>query len=157
VIRNGERIGPGSMRVGRFIGRLGVVSLPAVQVGLGIDERVVRRHVAKLEAAGWLGREPCVWGQGSIAWLTGRGLNGTALGGLQPLKLPPSPTTVDHGVVVGWTAARVERHGGRWKSARELALDPGRWAARIPDKRARFTIPCPTWPSGYQTGRGRSL
>lgn len=110
------------MRVGRFIGRPGVVSLPAVEVGLGIDERVVRRHVAKLEAVGWLGREPWVWGGGSVAWLTCRGLDGTALGGLQPLKLPPAPTAVDHGVAVGWTAARVERRGRRWKSARELAL-----------------------------------
>ncbi len=47
MTRKGERLGPGSMRVGRFIGRVGVVSLPAVEVGLGIDERVVRRHVAK--------------------------------------------------------------------------------------------------------------
>jgi hypothetical protein len=123
------------MRLGRFIGRLGVVSLPAVEVGLGIDERVVRRHVAKLEAVGWLGREPWVWGEGSVAWLTGRGLDGTSLGGVQPVKLPPSPTTVDHSVAVGWTAARVERRGRRWMSARELALDPDRWAVRIQDER----------------------
>jgi hypothetical protein len=55
--------GPGSLRVGRFIGRLGVVSLPAVQAGLDLDQRVVRRHVAKLEAAGWLARTPWVWGE----------------------------------------------------------------------------------------------
>ena len=48
-----ELPGPGTMRVGRFIGRLGVVSLPAVGVGLDLDQRVVRRHVARLEAA-WL-------------------------------------------------------------------------------------------------------
>src|SRR5450631_3786725 len=46
------RPGPGTLRVGRFIGRLGVVSIPAVEVGLDLDQRVVRRHVAKLEAAG---------------------------------------------------------------------------------------------------------
>jgi hypothetical protein len=44
--------GPGTLRV-EFIGRLGVVSLPAVEVGLNLDQRVVRRRVAKLEAAGW--------------------------------------------------------------------------------------------------------
>lgn len=54
--------GPGTVRVRRFIGRVGVVSMPAVAVGLGLDERVVRRHVAKLEAAGWLSREPWVFG-----------------------------------------------------------------------------------------------
>jgi hypothetical protein len=127
--------GPGAVRVGQFIGRIGVVSLPAVEVGLGLDERVVRRHVAKLEAARWLGRAPWVWGQGSVVWLTDRGLDGTALGGLQAVKLPPAPTTVDHGVALAWTAARVERRGHRWKSARELALDPAQWTVRIPDER----------------------
>jgi DNA-binding MarR family transcriptional regulator len=43
--------------VGRFIGRLGVVSLPAIEAGLDLDQRVVRRHVARLEAAGWLVRQ----------------------------------------------------------------------------------------------------
>jgi hypothetical protein len=55
--------GPGTVRVARFIGRLGVVSLPAVEVGLDLDQCVVRRHVAKLEAAGWLARMPWVWGR----------------------------------------------------------------------------------------------
>jgi hypothetical protein len=50
------RAGPGTLRVGRFIGRLGVVAVPAVEIALGLDERVVRRHVAKLERLGWLGR-----------------------------------------------------------------------------------------------------
>jgi hypothetical protein len=76
-----------------------------------------------------------VWGEGSVVWLTGRGLGATALGGLQPVKLPPAPGTLDHAVAVGWTAARVERRGRRWMSARELALDPGRWAVRIRDER----------------------
>ena len=58
--------GPGTLRVGRLIGRLGVVSLPAIEAGLDVDQRVVRRHVAKLEAAGWLGRAPWVWGEGSV-------------------------------------------------------------------------------------------
>ena len=45
--------------------RVGVVSLPAVEVGLDLDQRVIRRHVAKLEAAGWLARAPWIWGEGS--------------------------------------------------------------------------------------------
>jgi integrase len=59
-----------------------VVSLPAVEVGLQLDERVVRRHVAKLEAVGWLGRAPGMWGEGSVVWLTARGLIGA-----EPYKL----------------------------------------------------------------------
>ena len=133
--RNAGVPGPGSVRVGRFIGRLGVVSLPAVEVGLALDERVVRRHVAKLERAGWLERAAGVWGEGSVAWLTTAGLTGTALGGLPPVKAPPAPGTVDHGVAVAWTAARVERRGRRWFAARELALEPDRWAVPMRDAR----------------------
>ena len=98
--------GPGTVRVGRFIGRLGVVSLPAVEVGLDLDERVVRRHVAKLEAAGWLARAAWVWGEGSVAWLTGARHREPGLGGVRAVKAPPAPTTIAHGVLVGWSAAR---------------------------------------------------
>lgn len=123
------------MRVGQFIGRLGVVSLPAVGAGLGLDERVVRRHVARLEAGGWLGRAPWVWGEGSVVWLTASGLRITDLGGLRPVKAPPSPTTVAHGLLVAWSAARMERRGLRWRSARELAADSDRRAVRMRDER----------------------
>jgi hypothetical protein len=120
--------GPGTLRVGRFIGRLGVVSIPAVEVGLDLDQRVVRRHVAKLEAVGWLARAPWVWGEGSVVWLTGAGMDGARLGGVRPIKSPPGATTIAHGVLVGWSAARVEHRGRVWKSARELALERERWA-----------------------------
>jgi hypothetical protein len=127
--------GPGSLRVGRFIGRLGVVSLPAVQAGLDLDQRVVRRHVAKLEAAGWLARAPWVWGEGSVVWLTAAGIEGAGLGGVRAVKSPPAPTTIAHGVLVGWSAARAEHRDRVWKSARELALDRERWA--VPMRRER--------------------
>jgi hypothetical protein len=51
--------------VGRFGGRLGVVGLPAMGVGLGLAERV-RRHVARLEAVGWLERTTGIRGEGSL-------------------------------------------------------------------------------------------
>ena len=123
--------GPGAVRVGRFIGRLGVVSLQAVGAGLDLDQRVVRRHVARLEAAGWLERAPWVWGEGSIAWLTGRGIEQAGLGGVRAVKSPPGATTIAHGVLVGWSAARIEHRRRIWKSARELALEPERWAVTI--------------------------
>jgi hypothetical protein len=99
-----------------------------VGVGLDLDQRVVRRHVAKLEAAGWLAREPWIWGEGSVVWLTGAGIEGAGLGGVRPVKSPPAATTITHGVLVGWSAARVEHRGREWKSMRELATDPDRWA-----------------------------
>jgi len=119
--------GPGSLRVGRFIGRLGVVSLPAVEAGLDLDQRVVRRHAARLEAAGWLERAAWLWGEGSVAWLTSLGVESSGLGGLRAVKAPPAPSTIAHGVLVGWSAARAEKRGRVWKSARELALEPDRW------------------------------
>lgn len=122
--------GPGALRVSRFIGRLGVASLPAIEAGLELDQRVVRRHVARLEAAGWLVRAPWVWGEGSVAWLTGAGIESTGLGGIRALK-SPGTSTIAHGVMVGWSAARVERRRRVWKSARELAIDPERWAVEI--------------------------
>jgi hypothetical protein len=121
-------VGPGSILVGRFVGRLGVVSLRAVEVAFDLDERVVRRHIAKLEAAGWLARAPWIWGEGSVAWLTSIGTESAGLGGLRPVKAPPAPTTISHAVLVGWSAARLERRGRAWKSAREIALDPERWS-----------------------------
>lgn len=128
VVSQGIVTGPGTLRVGRFIGRVGVVSPPAVGVGLDLDQRVVRRHVAKLEAAGWLAREPWVWGEGSVVWLTGAGIEGAGLGRVRPVKAPPGTTTIAHSVLVGWSAARVEHRGRVWKSARELAVDREQWA-----------------------------
>jgi hypothetical protein len=132
------------------VGRLGVVSLPAVAVGVGLDGRVVRRHVARLEAVGWLGRAAGVWGEGSVVWLTARGLAGVGLGGVRPVKAPPSPTTIAHGVLVCWSAARVERRGHCWLAGRELALEPERWAVRMRDERGlRWRLPdLAVWPHG---------
>jgi hypothetical protein len=62
-------------------------------------------------------------------WLTGAGIQGTGLGGVRAVKSPPAPTTIAHGVLVGWSAARAEHRGRTWKSARELEQDRERWAA----------------------------
>lgn len=51
------------MRVGRFIARLGVV-VPVIAVGLGEAERVMRRHVSRLEAIGGLSRIAAMRGEG---------------------------------------------------------------------------------------------
>ena len=153
------------MRVARFIGRLGIVSLPAVEVGLDLDQRVVRRHVAKLEAAGWLGRMPWVWGQGSVAWLTALGIERAGLGGVRPVKSPPAPTTIAHAVLVEWSAARAERRGRTWKSARELVLDGERWevptrcergyTTQLPDLAVRLTPAGPPWAVVAESGGRR--
>lgn len=107
------------------------MSLPAIQAGLDLDQRVVRRHVGKLEAAGWLVREPWVWGEGSVVWLTAAGVEGVGLGGVRAVKSPPGATTITHGVLVGWSAARVEHRGRSWKSRRELALEHDSWSVTM--------------------------
>jgi hypothetical protein len=84
--------------------------------------------VAKLEAAGWLIRAPWIWGEGSIAWLTQAGIESVGLGGVRAVKSPPGATTIAHGVLVGWSAARVERRGLVWRAGRELAVDREQWA-----------------------------
>jgi hypothetical protein len=63
-----------------------------------------------------------------VVWLTSGGIEATRLGGLRPVKAPPGTTTMAHGVLAGWSAARAEHRGRVWKSGRELATDPDRWA-----------------------------
>ena len=113
--------------------------MPAVEAGLDLDHRVVRRHVARLGAAGWLGRAPWVWGEGSVAWLTGLGVESSGLGGLRAVKAPPALTTIAHGVLVGWSAARAEKRSRVWRSARELALEPDRWEVTVRCERGYTT------------------
>jgi hypothetical protein len=100
-------------------------------VGLRLEERVVRRHVARLESVGWLRRAAWVWGQGSIVWLTETGLRAVGLGSLPAVKGAPSPTSAAHAVHVGWSAARLERRGRRWLSKREIAVENERWEIQV--------------------------
>jgi hypothetical protein len=146
----GQEVGPGSVRVGQFIGRLGVVSLATVSVGLGLAERVVRRHVARLQALGWLGRVAALRGDGSLLWLTRAGLHGVGLGELRAVRAPdPFSPQTGHSVAVGWSAARVHHRGYRWRSSRELALDGQRWAIAVRNERGGVSRRLPdlaVWP-----------
>ena len=63
-------------------------------------------------------------------WLTGAGIEGAGLGGVRPVKSPPGATTIAHGVLVGWSAARSSPEARVWKSARELAVERESWAVR---------------------------
>lgn len=71
--------------------------------------------------------------------LTSLGIDGTGLGGVRAVKAPPALTTIAHGVLVGWSAARAERRRRVWKSARELAHDSDRWAVRMRRERGYTT------------------
>ncbi len=143
-------IGPGSIRVGRFIGRLGVVPMPAVERGLGLVDRVVRRHVAKLEKVGWCARAAATRGDGMLVWMTPTGLQGVGLGQLPAPRAPNqfSPQTM-HSVRVAWAAADIEHAGHQWIAGRELALAPDGWAAEIANERGGYSRRLPDlvfWP-----------
>ena len=144
-------IGPGSIRVGRFIGRLGVVPMPAVEHGLGLVDRVVRRHVAKLEKVGWCARVPATRGDGMLVWMTATGLQGVGLAELPAPRAPArfSPQTM-HSVRVAWAAADIEHAGHRWIAGRELALAPDGWGAKIANERGGYSRRLPDlvfWPA----------
>ncbi len=120
--------GPGTVRVGRFIGRLGVVSLPAVEVGLDLDQRVVRRHVAKLEAAGWLVRAAVDLGRGIRRVAHRRRHRRRGARRRSPGQVAACGDH-DRARRARRLVGRARRARGRaWKSARELAVERDRWA-----------------------------
>jgi hypothetical protein len=151
VIEGMVEVGPGSMRVGRFIGRLGVVTMPAIERGLGLADRVVRRHVAKLQAVGWCERTPALRGYGSLVWMTATGLNGIGLVDLPALRAPdPFSIQTMRTVRVAWVAADIEAAGHQWHAARELALAPDRWGAQVNNERGGKSRRLPDlvfWPA----------
>ncbi|MEO8967786.1 MAG: hypothetical protein ABI355_09285 [Solirubrobacteraceae bacterium] len=72
---------------------------------------------------------------------------------MRAVKSPPAPTTIAHGVLVGWSAARVQQRGLVWQSARELAIDPDRWAVPARCERG-YTLQLPdvaAWPEGWES------
>lgn len=144
-------MGPGSMRVGRFIGRLGVVTMPAIAYGLGVADRVVRRHVAKLEKLGWCARTPAIRGYGSLVWMTPSGLAGVELAGLAAVRAPdPFSIPTMQTVRIAWVAADIEAAGYQWQAPRELALAPGRWGAQVNNERGGRSRRLPDlvfWPA----------
>jgi hypothetical protein len=147
-------LGPGTVRVGRFVGRLGVVGLPAMGLGLGLGERVVRRHVARLEAVGWLERTTGIRGEGSLVWLTSGGLSGVGLGQLRAVRAPAAfSVQTMHSIQVAGVAAELEHGGLQWLAVRELTLDRERWAVEVANERGGTSRRLPdlvAWPSASQ-------
>jgi hypothetical protein len=86
--------------------------MPAVERGLGLVDRVVRRHVAKLETVGWCERMPAIRGDGMLVWMTASGLHGVGLGELPALRAPePFSLQTLRSVRVAWATADIERAG----------------------------------------------
>lgn len=155
MVDRAVEVGPGSLRVGRFIGRLGIVPMPAIERGLGLVERVVRRHVSKLEGVGWCERMPAIRGDGSLVWMTPAGLTGVDLGELPALRSPePFSAQTLHTARVAWAAADIERAGHRWHAARELTAAPHRCGAEVANERGGRSRRLPDlvfWPAPDDT------
>jgi hypothetical protein len=129
--------------------------MPAVGRGLGLVDRVVRRHVAKLEKVGWCERIPAVRGEGMLVWMTSTGLDRVELGQLPAPRAPNpfSPQTL-YSTRVAWTAADIEHAGHHWIAGRELALAPGEWGAEIANERGGYSRRLPDlvfWPPRDRT------
>jgi hypothetical protein len=76
--------------------------MPAVERGLGLVERVVRRHVAKLASVGWCERMAAIRGDGSLVWMTAAGLQSSGLNELPALRAPdPFSPLTQHRIRVG--------------------------------------------------------
>ena len=151
VVEGMVEVGPGSMRAGRFIGRLGVVTMPAVGYGLGLADRVVRRHVAKLESVGWCARTPAIRGYGSLVWMTATGLAGVGLAGLPAVRAPdPFSIPTTQTVRIAWVAAEIEAAGYQWQAPRQLAVARVRWGVLVDSERGGKSRRLPDlvfWPA----------
>lgn len=125
--------------------------MPAVEHGLGLVERVVRRHVAKLARVGWCERMAAIRGDGSLVWMTAAGLQGLGLGELPALRAPdPFSPLTQQSIRAAWAAADIEHAGYLWHADRELALEPCRWATEVANERGGHSRRLPDlvfWPS----------
>jgi hypothetical protein len=125
--------------------------MPAVGAGLGLVDRVVRRHVAKLEKVGWCERIPAVRGEGMLVWMTPTGLDGIGLGELPAPRAPnPFSPQILQSTRVAWAAADIEYAGHQRIASRELALAPGGWGAEVVNERGGRSRRLPDlvfWPA----------
>jgi hypothetical protein len=114
--------------------------MPAVEHGLGLVDRVVRRHVAKLEKVGWCERTSAVRGDGMLVWMTSTGLDGVRLSELPAPRAPnPFSPRTRRDIRIAWAAADIEHAGHHWIASRELALAPGQWGAEIANERGGYS------------------
>lgn len=151
MIEQTVEVGPGSIRVGRFIGRVAAVPMPAIEHGLGLAGRVVRRHVTKLETLGWCERMPTIRGDGKLVWLTPSGLDAVGLAGLPTLRTPERFSAQTwRSIQVAWAAADIEHAGHQWITKREMKLTPDRWGAPVANERGSHSRRLPDlalWPA----------
>src|SRR5438270_10606752 len=87
----------------RWLARVGPAPLEAWRCAMGWSEVAARSHARRLEAEGWLERQPMTRGQGSLFLATRTGVRMTAI----PLRAAstPAPTWWAHHCACAWAAA----------------------------------------------------
>lgn len=130
--RASVRPGPGSMRLLDWLARLGVAGFEPLGLALGLSQRVVYDHVARLARDGLVERKVTGDGEGGVVALTRAGARVAFDHGVSGVVRPQStaPGSARHGRAVSWVAASADLRGWRWLGPAELRAEPGWRVAR---------------------------
>jgi len=122
------RPGPGSMKGLTWLARVGPSPLDPWRYAMGWSEVAARNHARRLEREGWIERVPMLRGDGSLFFVTRKGVRmlGVALIG----STKPAPTWWAHDVGCAWTAAWMSVRRRSFLGPRELLMDPA-WSGRL--------------------------
>ncbi len=120
--------GPGSIEGLRWLARVGPCPLDAWRSAMGWSEVAARSHARRLEAAGWLVREPMIRGDGCLFWATRSGTAEAAVSA-RPVRRVTAATWPEH-CVAAWTASWLKLCGHEFLGQREILQRP-EWAAEI--------------------------
>lgn len=139
VRRPPRRSGPGSVRVLTWVGRLGLVGLEPLRLGLPMSASTLRSHLVRLDREGLVIRaRPSIGGPATVT-ATARGqLLAQAHGAdgvVERRGEPPVEFGVAHGCGVSWVAASAETRGWRWLGPAQLRLDDQPWDSRTAEGR----------------------
>jgi hypothetical protein len=95
---------------------------------MGWSEVAARSHARRLEAEGWLERQPMTRGQGSLFFATRTGVRMTGV----PLTAtsPPAPTWWAHHCACAWAATWLTVRGRTMLGSREVLADPC-WSGQV--------------------------
>src|SRR5207302_3341701 len=116
------------MRGLMWLARVGPSPLDPWRYAMGWSEVAARNHARRLEREGWLERVPMLRGDGSLFFVTRKGVRmlDVALIGCTT----PAPTWWAHDVACAWTAAWLTVRGRTYLAPRALLVDK-EWSGHL--------------------------
>ncbi len=120
--------GPGSMAGLRWLARVGPCPLDAWRAAMDWSEVAARSHARRLEAAGWLAREPMIRGDGCLFWATRAGIREAGVSA-RPIRRV-APVFWGQHCAEAWVAAWVRLCGSEFLGQREI-LERPEWAGEL--------------------------